>query len=246
MGNDKKISILDELKLIKATSGNKETLPLPVYLFIRKYGREPYEKIEDIATYYGDEETLYFNVSSVADKSLINAFQVEIERKKKLGRDFTGFVHIELSDYIEEKAYKQFFRYLEERKAIYHFLFSIDNECNKDYIIDLLEQFFFIRIKESEGYNIAEQMQIVKSIVALQKIKVSRAFYSEIETRLEKHSWGLNENVKKRIECITNNGIYNCTISRKRFDENMLLKEFDRLNKSTSFKMGFAYIENGE
>lgn len=235
----KEINIIDELKWHEALPENeREKLPLPTYFYISRYGRKPYENIEEIANQYSKSCAIEFRTGNVADGKLINGFLIELEKHKKMGKSFDGFVHIELDDLSEDSEYNNFFKFLKTKEGELRYLFSMDESSENNHVRELLEQFFFIRVKQGESYDIEEQMEIVESAVSKFAGISDQTVIDRIKECLGKYLWNSKDNVKNKIEGLVQNGMYNCILEGMNLSR--IVEEFEKNKPKEKIPFGFG------
>jgi len=205
------------------------TIPQPVYLYIRKYGRDAYTDIEEFAALYGDRQWIEFNTISINEKNLLTTFKTELEKNRKLGKEFEGFVSVKLDDSIEEKDLRTFFSYLQSRSG-FHFIFTADSCQDVEYLKNILEQYFYIRIKSGQCYSVEEQWDIICKSLTEAGITTTTDDMECMLKKLEDHEWNEDTQVNQRLTCIVKNCIFNCCLLKKEITIDDLIKEFDKLS----------------
>ena len=234
------LEIMDELVWRKNHSAkNNIEIPLPVYFYIKKYGREPYENLNEIAKMYGDNEMMLYQTVSLGEKGLLASFKMELEKQKKLGKEFEGFIHIELDDELDDKEYRQLFRFLQNNSFKYHFLFSMEEELDTERMQRLLEQFFFIRVKSGQDYSVEEQLKIIDDTLNKLGKRMSDSERDCIEEKLNNHEWDTVDNVKQRLMSVVQNCIYNRGINGENVAADDIIAGFEKLEKKARQTIGF-------
>lgn len=193
------MKIIEELRKMKETEGRFDFL-IPNYLYVEKYGRIIEEDIQKIAECLGYSEWLMYYCSSLSkDKGLVIDFMNEVQKKEKLGREFSGLVCIKITDAISQTELEEFLQLISRYKERYTFMFSVNHLSNVAMIEKELKQHFYIRKNEATLFSPSEMKELLKDFFDEHQVKIGEKELENMTTNLVSREWDEEDQIKNLI-----------------------------------------------
>ena len=152
--------IIKEIQLMDSLVGSGY-IPKPTYLYLQGYGKDLKNDIEDLREATKSRQALIFDkLQCSTGRSLIEDYEVLLEKNKPLGQEFEGLVLVDLNG-LEGEELTGFVEYLSSKTNRNKYIFMIQDGAGREEIKTLLERYFFIRQIEAKAYSPEEQYGVI-------------------------------------------------------------------------------------
>lgn len=220
-------------KIVAQRKGNQLFLPTPTYLYVKHFGRDIENCMEEITALMGETEYFVFKTGRIQKtESLLRCFLMELEKHSLLGKEYAGCVLVELAPETETEELVDFLDYAENSKQI-KFLFSTKER--EEEMQELLERHFFVRVVKGQAYSCEEQLGVLEDAFEDYRFKLEPEAKEIFKSALEEKEWQENDMVMNRIQNIAKNLVYEkmleegnhiCSISKE--DAEAAVKKFPK------------------
>lgn len=209
-------------KIVAQRQNSRAFLPTPTYLYVKHFGRDIEDCMEEITSLMGESEFFVFKTSRIQKtESILRSFLMELEKHAALGKEFKGCVLVELSAEIEPEELNDFLEYAVKQEQL-KYLFTTKE--NVEEMQELLEQHFFVRVVKGLAYSCEEQLEILDEAFQKYHFAADEEAMDLFRKTFSEKEWQENDMVMNRIQNIAKNLVYEKMLS----DENnnrCILKE---------------------
>ena len=154
-----KSNLLNEMQQLFSAECMGDTIPIPSYLFIQRYGREIQEEMQEITSLLGQKDCFFFcSVGRKSGEKLVTNFQMALERNSGIGKDYSGCILIEFSGKEEEKEIEELLDYIDSQRARLHCIYTTKTAEKVKELKELLENNGFVKVVYGEEYEVVEQI----------------------------------------------------------------------------------------
>jgi len=220
-------------KIVAQRKDNKLFLPTPTYLYVKHFGRDIEDSMEEITTLMGETEHFVFKTGRIQKtESLLRSFLMELEKHAFLGKEYAGCVLVELAPETEQEELVDFLDYAQNSKEI-KFLFTTKER--EEEMQELLEQYFFVRVVKGQAYSCEEQLNILEDAFTDYHFTLEPEAREMFKNAFAEKEWQENDMVMNRIQNIAKNLVYEkmleegnggCSISKE--DAEAAVKKFSK------------------
>ena len=249
-----KSNLLNEMQQLFSAECMGDTIPIPSYLFIQRYGREIQEEMQEITSLLGQKDCFFFcSVGRKSGEKLVTNFQMALERNSGIGKDYSGCILIEFSGKEEEKEIEELLDYIDSQRARLHCIYTTKTAEKVKELKELLENYGFVKVVYGEEYEVVEQMEIFEEIVTTYGFQLEEEAKEVIIDFFHKQKWEEEDRVKIRIQNMAKEIVYNRLVKEKHQDKNIkkeevenvlhLLQESKKPKRQMGFVMGGAIVE---
>lgn len=206
-----KSNLLNEIKQLFENRGClQNTIPIPSYLFVQRYGREIQEEMKEIAALFGQKEWFPFCCAGIKnEEKLLTGFKMALERHSGIGKEYAGSVLVEFSGMEEEKEIEELLDYIDRQKHRLHCIYTIKASEEVKDIKEKLENFGFVRVVQGEEYKHSEQIEIFQETINMYQFRLEEKAEDYIVDFFGKLKWQEEDVVKIRIQNMAKEIVYN-------------------------------------
>lgn len=246
--------IIREMKLMEQVKGTAY-FPMPTYLYLQAYGKDLKEDIEDLAKATKSKQSLIFDkLKCNPGRSLIDDFEVLLEKNKPLGQEFEGLVLIDFTGF-EESELSSFAEYLKGKQYRNTYIFTIQMQAyNMQEIKKILEKNFFLRVVEAMPYSTKDLYYAIFDYIRVCEYNgIDLEFTEDGQDSVRKHlaerEWQKEDDVIFRLRNAVAAAIYEQMVSSQskhmEIDEEFITQMFEKLEEKQEPKRRIGFCVGG-
>ncbi len=203
--------ILEAMKqLLKYEEGIGRAVPRPTYLFVEKYGRTMEPVLQETAEAFGKKKYVVLrNEKEGKEKSLLDRLHVETQKRSDVGKQFDGFVLVELSGEEAAKERVSLYEYIKKNSSKIACMFTVKDEETAEMLQKEMEQYFpFVRAAFEECYSPEEQKEILMTALEQGGAALTKGAGNQVAEMFGEVGWKTTDHVENKLRNLANNLVY--------------------------------------